>query len=176
MSAYAMSMLLSEYVLTDEQLKAVGCLALEATRLETHLEQAILDHCGSVMGKLLLDRNKMLDAKLDLFRDIFIHETLSDEHAKELEKLYADIKIDIPRRNTVIHGSWEDPAIRNFLALANNPQRNATAYKKSVSMKASDVMDLAYRFGFYQLRLVDWYMQVVEYHDAKRVERGEPLQ
>lgn len=161
-------MLISEIVLSPEQLRAVGCLALESTRLETHIEQAIIDHCGDIIGQLLIDR-RMLDAKVEIFRSIFTPEALNDEHAKELEQLYGEIKSDIPRRNTVIHGSWKEVgSIADLYArsLDTSTERDAAAYRKAMKVSASEVMDLARRFGRYQIRLVDWYMQVRERYDA----------
>ena len=166
-------LLISEVVLTDEQLKAVGCLAIESTRLETHVEQAIIDHCGTILGEFLV-KDKMLGGKVDLFRAVFTREALDENHARALEQLFGELKSDIAKRNTVIHGSWEE---RMSLAqLAKMQDRDAAVYKKKMTMKASEVMDLARQFANYQNRLIDWYMQVAEYYDAKRIERGEPLE
>lgn len=157
--------LICELVLTDEQLKAVGCLAIESTRLETHVEQVIIDHCGTVIGSLLIER-KMLDAKVDLLKSVFSSEFLDKEHAAEFEQLYGEIKSDIPRRNTVIHGSWEEKYSLNELMKMDLNIRNAKVFKKQMEMTASEVMDLALRFGRYQVRLVDWYMPIREHYDA----------
>ena len=160
--------LISEMVLTDDQLKAVGCLALESTRLETHIEYAILVYFGSALGGLIVER-KMLDAKTDAFKTAFMPRALNDDHRKELEQLYGEIKSDIAKRNTVVHGSWEEKISLADLASmgsAEHDKRDAAVLKKNMKLKASEVMDLAFRFARYQHRLIDWYQQLIDHENA----------
>ena len=160
--------LTSEGILSDEQLKAVGCLALESARLEEYLERAILDHCGDVIGGLLV-RNRMIDAKTEIFKEVFTPEVLDEQHAKELKQLYDDIKSDIPKRNTVVHGYWEEDSLANRyyrLHTKGTDSWEPYARKKAMEVKASEVMELARRFGRYQERVVEWYMPVQDKYVA----------
>jgi hypothetical protein len=54
--------LAAEWVLTEDQLKAVGCVALESSRLEPLIREFIEALAGPALATLLLDR-KMSDAK-----------------------------------------------------------------------------------------------------------------
>jgi hypothetical protein len=158
-------MLICEIVLTNEQLKAVGCLAIESTRLETHIELALMDHFGTELGKFLCE-GRMLGSKVDLFKAVFAREVLDEQHAKDLRRLHEDMKGGIAKRNAVIHGSWEEKMSLADLARLNDPDRNATVYKKAMKINASEVMALAHRFAEYQMRIVDWYMPVQEKYVA----------
>ena len=97
--------ILAEAMLTDEQLKAVGCLALEANHLETYLDAFVVTYCGENVGNLLLER-KMLDAKVGVFKALFYPLLTTDEARNKLISLHDRIKSDIPKRNAAIHGDW----------------------------------------------------------------------
>ena len=154
--------ILAEAILTDEQLKAVGCLALESNHLEIYIDGIIGHYCGENVGKLLLER-KMLDAKVGIFKTLFYPLLTTDGLRKRLDSLHERIKSDIPKRNAAIHGDWGLGRSIPLSEIFNRKNVNDTdAVYKTLTIKADEVMDIARRFANYQMELVSIWMEFQE--------------
>ena len=151
--------LLSEFLLTDEQLKAVGCLALESTHLELLVESFIIALAGKNAGELLVKR-KMIDAKIDIFKDLITPEIKNADLKNKFEKLCSDIKSDIVRRNTAIHGEWnsnENKTLSEWLSKKDNADVVAKRKNSPSTIKSSEIMGLAHRFSANQDNLIGFW-------------------
>lgn len=154
------TVLLSEIMLTDAQLRAIGCLALESTHLEMYFESLIVDFCGTALSDLLLER-KMLDAKVDIFFAVLKHEIHDAPRRDKFSSFVDKIKTDIVKRNTVIHGNWG-----TNLQLKDLKKRKSNAIgqrkKSGNNVKASDIHALALRFAQHQTDLLEWYKDILQ--------------
>ena len=152
--------MLCKSMFSDEQLSAIGCLALEATRLESFVDVYIEFECGEKIATLLLKQNKMAAGKLAVFRSLVLPDIASEELRKEFENWYSTVTTDIERRNTVIHGEWEFTGdgipLRDILKLMMERTNDVAARKKNgeTIVKANEVMDLARRFAAHQKNLI----------------------
>lgn len=154
--------LTSEILLTDDQLKAIGCLALESNFLEFQITRMIVEYCGEDMAELLLGQ-KMIQAKAELLKGVFRPLAIDDDHARRFDLIYGDIADVIPKRNTTIHGEWgSDTSIAQwFLLFFDKPKSsNPAARRNTTVIRASEVMALAHRFGEIQRRLGDWHEEL----------------
>lgn len=163
----------SETILSDAELKAIGCLAIESASLEGFLELLVQSEASAIVADLLLDR-KMFTAKLGILKKIFggAIKEVELEHGKEgsllrrFEDVCGKIASDISHRNTVVHGQWSRPEQpENFLLMEmslkdlegyffGDRRNNAVAERKTGNpVKASEVMALAQRFRDYQISL-----------------------
>jgi hypothetical protein len=152
--------LLSETLLSDEQLRAVGCLALEATHLEIYIEAIIRGLCefDENKSKVFLDR-LMIGAKTDIMRDLIWPIVRDTPQGNEFKVIYDDIKDLIAKRNTVIHGDWglnlTVTEMRDSI-LTRRGKAIAKRKWKSDEVKADEVTALAHRFAQRQLDLLTW--------------------
>lgn len=175
--------LLAEQMLTDVQLKMIGCLAFESAFVESLLEQLIDSQAGTVVAQLLLS-NKMLTAKLDILKGLVVPAIIDVEPdhdrdgslRKKFEDLCAKIASDIARRNTVIHGEWnhgeklDASKIRTLADFLSKRHENSFARRKFGNpVKASEVMDLAREFQSHVGELV---MHWSEYRRLQAASRG----
>jgi hypothetical protein len=101
-------LLLSQSVLSQEQLAALGCLAFEAAHLESFIDSIIQDICGFDDARQTLFVGAwMLDKKVETLKSLLKPFTEETEHAQDLARIYADIKHLNTQRNTSVHGSWQ---------------------------------------------------------------------
>lgn len=152
--------LFSEFLLSDEQLKAVGCLALESTHLELLVESFIIAFVGKNVGELLMKR-KMIDAKIDIFRDLITPVIKNADLKKIFEELCSNIKSDIVRRNTAIHGEWgsdEKKTVSEWLSKKQNSDVVAKRKNSPSTVKSAEIMGLAHRFSANQDNLIGFWV------------------
>ena len=146
--------LLAEQILSNAQLKAIGCLAFHATSLEKLIEDLISLTVGADLGSLLLE-NKMFGGKLSILKTLL--NRITDERLKRQAKSLCErISSDNSSRNTVIHGEWQYNALN---ALARG---SAVAQKKQHSVKADEVIHLAHRFAAHYEDLIDLFAKVFD--------------
>ena len=142
----------AERLLTDDQLKAVGCLAIESSQLEILIEQLIETLSGRLIADLLLER-KMFDAKVKILRTLLVPRVPDLELKKRTQAICADIKSDIAYRNTAIHGDW---GRESFNALAPRKADSIATRKSGAhSVKATELITLAHRFSEHREALED---------------------
>ena len=152
----------SEKILIPEQLQAIGSVAVEASRLEEWIEILIWELCGfdENIGRVFTER-MMLDAKVELFRDIFTQRNNDKEAAFEFKFIFDKIKDDIPKRNTIIHGSWslEDIKASLFKIVSGQSCSDSVAVRKRLKktlppVLAKDVIKVAHRLHSHHKALV----------------------
>ena len=103
-----MSPLPSELDLTPEQLKAIGCVAVESARVDLLVERIILIICNYDFdtGKMYTDRLE-LGAKLNLLRQFTFAKIEHDEARTNFQRIYDGLKNVLLVRDTIIHRRWK---------------------------------------------------------------------
>lgn len=147
----------SEITLEADQLRAIGCVAVESAYLEETLDWtirhlAVLDeHDFRVLAA-----NAQLSAKLTLLSKL-MESRLKPEYLQERTDLISAISKQITDRNNIVHGVWHVPVLRS----AENPEDPdgpanwfkegesfATRTKKGetgyITFKPKDIMATAY--------------------------------
>lgn len=107
------SVLQSEVTLDAEQLRAIGCVAVESTYLEEQLDWivrhlAVLDEHDF----RVFTANLQLSGKLNLVSKL-MDSRLQPEHVRERDDLFSAISKQITDRNNIIHGVWHVPTLRS---------------------------------------------------------------
>jgi hypothetical protein len=101
----------SEIVLTDEQLRAIGCVAVEFTYLETSLDSVIEKLCCLDEHDFrLLTAGAQISPKLKIARDV-TEARIKAEFRERHKNLFDDISHQVAQRNNVIHGHWRVPKL-----------------------------------------------------------------
>lgn len=162
----------AEFILKDDQLKAIGCLAVESSMLDQLMGSLIPSLVGPAISDLLLGKNAMMGAKATILKAVFVDEVDMIENQKKdgLKQRVADlmdkITSDIANRNTVIHGEWAfDPKPLTIREWFDAHAKEAIATKASGNkVKATEVMMLAKRFDSYQDQLKDLYEEYLTMH------------
>lgn len=155
--------LISEEILTTEQLQAIGCLTVEASRLSLVIRKIVQHFVRDAFVADALLEGKMLTPQVECLRKLLASRA-SSAASEELRLLCNDIKSDLKKRNAVAHGAWEEPAVvGDWLAYFDqfDPSRDALVTHKQTEIRASDVMALARRFAAHQLNLALWYAELV---------------
>jgi len=138
-------LLTSEILLTDDQLKAIGCLTVEVSRLESLLDDIIQVFCrfNDAQKDIFIGR-WMIGAKIEATKELFRPRLRAKEKLQSFDTLFAKLNDLITRRNTVVHGEWATSQIYN--ALIYPPERRTDAIvrhkKKKMNIKATEVMDI----------------------------------
>lgn len=138
-------LLTSEILLTDDQLKAIGCLTVEVSRLESLLDSSIQALCrfNDIQKEMFIGK-WMVGVKIEAARDLFRPKLRSKKKLQNFDALFAKLKDLITRRNTIVHGEWATLTQRNWLM--PSPERGSDAFakhkKKKLTIKAADIMDI----------------------------------
>ena len=139
--------LAAEYLLTDLQLKAIGCLTIETTRLDYVAKILIRALVGEVAGDLLV-KGKTVGPVVDVLHDLAVERLRLDEAlVKQYEVIHLQLKRDIDKRNTVIHGDLGASGPIALRVLMGAVQKGAAVAKKPKggdSVQASAVLDVAH--------------------------------
>lgn len=151
-------------LLSDDALKAIGCVAVESALLEYLVESHIFCMCelDDHIGQTVVDM-MFLDKKMDFLRDA-VTPFFGDDTAlkRQFADVFAEIKSAIADRNTVIHGLWvaetmeltKEPGI---LRIKTSGQRKALKFPrgsgKARVLLAGDVLAVARRFSECQNKL-----------------------
>lgn len=145
-----MTPLPSQEILDDDELKAIGCLALEATFLENFTDGCICTLCDldNATGELFIGQI-MIRKKIDLLKKLTKSRLKTQAAKDEFQKIYDKITDSITKRNTAIHGTWEglynlsqllDPAPRL-------PALRIATRKKGDPLHSKDIMKIAEGFA-----------------------------
>jgi hypothetical protein len=155
--------LVSQTILTQEQLAAIGCVAIESTYCEIVVEQIIWQLSGldEEHGKHFT-QNVQLNSRLELLSTLGKMHIEDEAHKAEFVKLISDLKIANTDRNTVIHGSWTS-SVRNFLVLwrdgaDKHPPANASKRRlnnEPITTSADKVIEVAKRIATLKSQLLD---------------------
>ena len=146
-------LLSSEILLTDDQLKAIGCLAVESSRLESLLDDFIQTVCRfDDTQKELFIGKWMTSQKIDAIKLLIRPRLRSKVKLQKFDTLFEKLKDLIARRNIIIHGDWTISQPYNALAIliSGTGRRSdaiANSKKKKLSIKAADVMTVALRLS-----------------------------
>jgi hypothetical protein len=153
--------MLSRYLMTKEQLQAIGMLTIEATYVETYLDAAIrwITHLDLPVLDILAPPTLMISAKLKLLNELVRVKTPRPEILAAWRKIYDEISDLIPKRNTVIHGDWSDGLTLGDLSSAHK-KNNAIAYRRGVAnpVQADEILKLAERFSVVILELSEFFV------------------
>lgn len=161
-------LLLAEFILTDEQLRAIGCLSVESTHLDMYITGIIVDICkfDDIAMEVFVGSRLTIEPKAKMMRDLLWPHLEDGSELKESFKLiYDDIKDLIAKRNTVIHGNWGSDSKQTLAALATfTRQTDSVARRRGVAntVAAKEVIELAHRFARRQMDLMDWYIEYLE--------------
>ena len=151
--------LLSEVALTPDQLKAIGCVAIESTLLETHIEVCITALCefDENAAKIFLPQRMAIAQKLRVLNDLLTAKAEGTPFKETLRKLRCDIDQAITRRNTVIHGDWS-----SNLKLGDIARQKTDAIAKRKwgrdTIAADEIMQLAQTFDRLRMDLLEWWL------------------
>ena len=153
----------SQKILTQEQLAAIGCVAVESASLEGLVDYGIYKLTGQheTTGRLLLG-NMMLGSKVDVLADLFKLYIGQENFDKDCSKVFSDIKHELSNRNTIIHGFWAtfstvadmmslNPAAQGARTVATKPMRSGNHRKFEIEK----VMDVARAISVLYLKLQD---------------------
>jgi hypothetical protein len=156
--------LVSQTILTQEQLAAIGCVAIESTYCEIVVEKLIWQLSGldDEHGKHFT-QNVQLNSRLELLSTLGKMHISDEIHKAEFVKLVSDLKIANTDRNTVIHGSWSS-SVRNFLLLwrdgaDKHPPAQASKRrpnKEPITTSADKVIEVAQRIANLKRDLLDF--------------------
>jgi hypothetical protein len=166
------SLLLSEYVLTDEQLQAIGCLAFESTFLERYIEIIIADNCGFDENAMTIFVGSKLTIgpKLQTMSKLIRPKLPTKDLKDSFERLYHDLMDVITKRNTVIHGTWESKNLSALAAIASG-QRIADAIaqnRKNHTVPAVEVKAIAIQMADLRMELLEWYFKEIKHADTAK--------
>ena len=144
--------------LTDEQLRAIGCVAVESAYFDDMLDMFIEQLCCLDEHDFrVLTAGAQLQAKLNVLKDVTrsrIDDKLADKHGK----IFGKAAHVISERNNVIHGSWSVERIKGVKANPDGTFRweaeGATWARRkkrgeigSTLFKPKNIMDTAIRLA-----------------------------
>lgn len=153
-----MAKLPSEDVLSKNQLYAIGCVAVESSRLDQTIETWIWIICGldEDTGRLFTDRAQ-LDGKIGMLRDLVKARIKGASARAAFKRITDDLAMAVPRRNTVIHGEWlsEPEPLKRLPARSNYPVaiRMKRDQKNIPPVHATEVMAIAKNLAHLHARL-----------------------
>jgi hypothetical protein len=151
----------SEHLLTDEQLRSVGCMVLEATFLEQLLDAILRRLCRlSIAEEELFMKNWQLSTKASAVKRLLQTKLRSAKRRGRLTEIFNRIEISIERRNTVVHGAWSLPTLDELLR-GLKPESTVKRPRSPVPIKASAVMTCARELSLAQRELLQFYTTVL---------------
>jgi hypothetical protein len=143
------------YILTQEQLAAIGSVVVESTFCEEQVERLIWRLCklDPEQGKFLTGSINM-NSRLDLLSVIGKPLLRSEVKRRELTKLISDLKESNNARNVVVHGTWmtdgvgvlqvlQEGAEKHPPAVAHKRRPNSPPLTKSAANIAAIAFDIA---------------------------------
>lgn len=141
--------MLSRYVMTQDQLQAVGLLALEASLLERNVRSLIQILSGLDGGMLdaLMPRAAMLSVKMQMLDKVVRQRTDNADALTAFKKIFEQVGELISKRNTVIHGNWWSNFSLEDLMQEHYKQDAVATGKGNTSVQASEVINLAEGFS-----------------------------
>src|SRR5882672_703467 len=106
-----MAKLRSELTLSDDELRAIGCVAVESTYFDVVLDD-LIEHlcCLDEHDFRILTAGAQLAAKVEIIKGVTKSKVKSD-FKMEYKKLFDDIGDAVAKRNSVIHGRWGVPRL-----------------------------------------------------------------
>src|SRR5438552_12064727 len=120
--------LFSDYILSADQLRAIGNVVVETTYLEIYIEQVIWRLAGmdKESGKFFTDQTR-IGARLELLSNLG-KPKLEGTKLDRFTALISDIKIETEHRNTIVHGVWVTAQIALADLLRSDWQEHKPAF------------------------------------------------
>jgi hypothetical protein len=120
--------LFSDYILSADQLRAIGNVVVETTYLEIYVEQVIWRLAGmeKESGKFFTDQTRIA-ARLELLSSLG-KPRLKGTKLARFTALVSDIKIETEHRNTIVHGVWVTAKISLAELLGNDWKERKPAF------------------------------------------------
>jgi hypothetical protein len=129
-------MLMSEVVLSDAQLRALGCMTFESRRLERFVDAIIRDLCGFDEDRFAVFLGTwMFDKKVEVLKEILKSRRTGTPLEAEFATVYASIKHLNAQRNTAVHGDWD--------GVTKAGHRIARRKGRGLSVKATELLKIA---------------------------------
>jgi len=98
-------------VLTDAQLRAIGCIAVESTYLEGIIDSVIEHLCEMTVHDFrIFTAGAQIGAKVRMLRDV-IEARAQLGAAARIKELFEDIDRQLTLRNSAVHGRWGVPKL-----------------------------------------------------------------
>lgn len=172
--------LFAKLLLTQEQREAIGCVAVESSRVDNLIEGMIWDLLDLDKPRGLAVTAKIqFKGKAEMLYELI---KLRDPKAgTAFAGLYSDLTNINAKRRLIIHGTWDLPGGRgtgNYLAMLVSGQykqeheAHATFPKGNVKpFPASEVMAVAQELGALYFRLIDFLIE----HSEALLDRSESL-
>lgn len=129
--------LFSDYILSADQLKAIGNVAVETTYLEIYVENVIWRLAGmqEASGKFFTDQMRVA-ARLELLANLAKPRLTSETKLATFTELISNLKIECEKRNIIIHGEWTIAHISLAEILRTDRHRDAKpAFAKKRRLK-----------------------------------------
>lgn len=104
-----MADLLSAHFLSDEQLRALGCVQFESSILE-HAADVFIPKLSKMDERLLrifIPEKQLLGSKLSTIKKLVDAKATSNEVKTEYEKIHSEIMTAVNNRNKLTHGMWQ---------------------------------------------------------------------
>lgn len=165
--------LMSQTILSQEQLAALGTVVAESTYLETFVDLMI----GALTGlkedkrRLLLDK-AMLQAKLEILAELGAMKLKSKRRKKTFAKLIAELKANNAERVTAVHGIWlpniTADALPEQLKQLLTPGSAVARHPRGPRMSATTLTKLAEKISNGKWDLVDFHTKVWATPAARR--------
>jgi hypothetical protein len=150
-------------VLTDEQLKAIGSIAVESAYLENLVEFiiAFMTSLSEHQLNILLSR-AMLASKLDILRDLGELKLKSKIKKEKLKGIIAQLKHFNGQRTIAIHGQWQSKEkitladIGKYIPPGNAEATHKRGKKEPETLHASKLQHIANGIRDYREKLFEF--------------------
>jgi hypothetical protein len=104
----------SKVVLSDKQLNAIGCVAVESAYLDDLFDRYIQGlSCLDEHDARVLTAGAQLSAKLQVLKAL-TKERIKSEFARKHENIFAELGRHITDRNNIVHGTWHVETLNLF--------------------------------------------------------------
>lgn len=158
------TLLRSEVVLSDAQLRAIGCVAAESSYLDDVLDAYIaILCCLDAHDFRVMTEGMQLQSKVEKLR-VLTKARIKTEFEIEHRQLFDEIKEAITDRNNVVHGSWsverlrqvkDEAGVIRWVAEGEAFARRKKRGKVGTELfKPKDIMDTARRIAGANLGLI----------------------
>jgi hypothetical protein len=154
--------MISERTLQSDELRAVGCVAIESSILDRLLEAIICDACGFDSVKQELFTGKlMFAAKADAVKEILLPKLRSKKRRDRLTELHAAMKLANSQRVTALHGQWQWESSREPHDIADGRLYRAVSTHKKRRVTASQLMSIAHSLSAVHREMQLFYLPMI---------------
>lgn len=158
----------SETILTQQQLAAVGCVAIESTYLEQVLERFIWALAGlDEKAGIHFTHKLSVGPRIDLLRELVLSK-LDAQYRDEFGALIGRLKESNERRNTIVHGAWITTVSNVMVLWRDGPEKYDPALarrrrigKPDLEFSAVEVIKVAEALSDLRYDLMEFFDQAM---------------